>query len=287
MKTKLTILIIILIGLTSCEKYFDYNFDVKPVVVVNCLLKANDTIFVDLSYTKKEMMNFEKIENAEIFIYEENIFKEKLLHIKEGKYKSINFIPQEEKKYTLKVKIPEHDTITANTFIPKLVELDTLTHFFVQASNQIEEKDREHTQMRIIDKLEQKDFYLYKIDYVDGFPYSDDPVFKDVLRTSYSTWYNKGYFSDDLFNGKIYNISVDYPYLDRISKDSLWLNFEFGSISEEMFLYLNSVDEQDYSMRSDANYFMEPVPIYSNITNGIGIFAGYATKEYEYVFVKP
>jgi len=29
------------------------------------------------------------------------------------------------------------------------------------------------------------------------------------------------------------------------------------------------------------------VPIYSNITNGIGIFAGYATKEYEYVFVKP
>jgi hypothetical protein len=50
-----------------------------------------------------------------------------------------------------------------------------------------------------------------------------------------------------------------------------------GAVSRERFLYEQSVQASCES--DDLGLFQEPVPVHSNIKNGIGIFAGTAPSK--------
>ncbi|SHF67395.1 protein of unknown function [Mariniphaga anaerophila] len=104
--------------------------------------------------------------------------------------------------------------------------------------------------------------------------YSTDPVLSayrnaDIIGTTDDAI---GLFSDELFSKEVYNLS--FYALTR--KKTF---FEYGEyfkvsafvqcLSKELFLYSRSFDQ--HSMVSD-NPFAEPVPVYSNIEGGLGIF---------------
>ena len=281
------ILIIFIVSLTSCTKIFNYNLEDENLIAVGCFLKANDTVKVNLSFTKNVSYDFEVIENAEVFIYEEDKFKEKLTHTKEGEYKSLNFIPQTEKNYTLKVKVPDYDTVFASTYTPKIVKLDTITHFFVQEIDTDGETNNwEYAYLRFLDNETEKNYYIYSDFSFTYGTFSTDKIFKDLIEKKWADWNNAAYFNDDLINGETYNLSLMYNYAGY-PPDTINLIFDFGSISKEMYLYLKSSTDQVYNYQQELNYFTEPIPVYSNIENGTGIFAGYSTIKYERTFVKP
>ena len=281
MKSQISIIICLSLLFFSCTKKFDYNFNEKSIVV-GCFLKANDTINISVSYSNNVGYNFEIIENAEVFIYEESEFKEKLTHIKEGEYKSLNFIPQTEKNYTLKVKVPDYDTVFASTYTPKIVKLDTITHFFWQTIDNELTYNWEYVNLCFSDNETENNYYFYT-DYNIG-SNSNDIVLKELVEMTNLYWKSPAYFDDKLINGEIYNLSIDCQYF--YEQDTMNAIFEFGCISEEMFLFLKSASEQYYKMDYEE-FLIEPALSYNNITNGIGIFAGYSTKKYERTFVKP
>ena len=96
------------------------------------------------------------------------------------------------------------------------------------------------------------------------------------LTISYGT--SKPYFSDKLFNGKTLSLKLEdwqygqgffiFPY------DSL-ICFNLAKVSVEEAKYFKSVDRWAYNYN---NAFAEPVPFYSNVVNGVGIFAAKAVS---------
>jgi hypothetical protein len=96
-------------------------------------------------------------------------------------------------------------------------------------------------------------------------------------------------FTDELINGKSFKFSVrsnsyNIEYL-RYNKELNTDKGEFSALeiklhalSPEAYWYMKSLQQSDYS--GDLDILTEPVPIYSNIKNGVGIFAGMSAYRY-------
>jgi len=85
-------------------------------------------------------------------------------------------------------------------------------------------------------------------------------------------------FKDDLFNGSQYTIDLLVEeYLFTEEKESLEaIQISTSKISAEFYWYETSY--QAYLSSRDNKFFTQPVQVYTNIENGLGIFAGYNTK---------
>ncbi len=106
-----------------------------------------------------------------------------------------------------------------------------------------------------------------------NFVFSMDPVLTtnanaDVLGTE--TDINE-FFSDELMNGN-YNLSYWVnTYRDVYTQFDEYLEIitTVNSLSKELYLYSKSRLQQSLA---DGNPFAEPVPVYSNVAGGLGIF---------------
>jgi len=108
---------------------------------------------------------------------------------------------------------------------------------------------------------------------------SEDAIFKDVqLDKGYRGWpaYFSNVFSDQLFNGKEYEFTVE----SRLRKGDPGTNHmvvELQSITKELYYYLKST--MLYRITPQDAY-TEPILIYSNIENGWGILGGVNTDRH-------
>ncbi len=108
---------------------------------------------------------------------------------------------------------------------------------------------------------------------------SEDAIFKDVqLDKGYRGWpaYFSNVFSDQLFNGKEYEFTVE----SRLRKGDPGTNHvvvELQSITKELYYYLKST--MLYRIIPQDAY-TEPIMIYSNIENGWGILGGVNTDRH-------
>ena len=85
-------------------------------------------------------------------------------------------------------------------------------------------------------------------------------------------------FTDNLFNGSQYTIDLllnDY-YFDGGKEEIEVIYISTSKISKEYYWYLTSY--QAYISSQNNQFFSQPVQVYTNIENGLGIFAGYTTK---------
>ena len=122
---------------------------------------------------------------------------------------------------------------------------------------------------------------------------SDDPVLKnlynnfgqDVIDAGPNN--NYAIFTDDYFQGKEYSLQFQvfngyngggYGYNDprnaTLSSGIIYQRYiiHVQKLSKEFFNYLKYLNLYDFY---HGNPFSEPVQVYSNVKNGIGIFAGY------------
>ena len=116
--------------------------------------------------------------------------------------------------------------------------------------------------------------------------FSNDEDANDFLFGSPGNYYNL--FTDNLIDGKEYEISfvAFNKFVDEYSLDTLYnfleapgefckIDVKLSSLSREAFLYIKSSHAQDWY---GEDFFSEPVQVFSNIENGIGIFAGYSSS---------
>ncbi len=94
-------------------------------------------------------------------------------------------------------------------------------------------------------------------------------------------------FSDKIINGKKYSLTVDivtYFDLNPLSsyfRDKSTVYFRLYSIPEAYFKYIQSLNLYNAKFGKPLS---EPVQVYSNITGGLGIFAGAAVSADSIVF---
>ena len=246
---------------------------------------------------------------SENLIYREQKFNNRIT----GDYISLNgYKPISENTYQIRIEVLGFEIITSATVIPKsipILSVDTNTTYINNGGNIY--KVLECT-VRFEDPIQTGNYYKLSIDrygltdhYV-SYPFgrttetvkyqayffcpNNNAVY---MRINHSTpgsislenedkeiWVNEIFIADDACNGSIYELKIyvwpawfndrAYPPAgEKITNRTAYIRLY--SINEEYYKYANSYFNQ-LIKRNDI--FSEPVQVYSNISNGTGIFSG-------------
>lgn len=184
------------------------------------------------------------------------------------------------------VEVPEKEKVEVVS-CEKIYSKKSAVHFSGIFSDYRGKDSVARITLRILDPVEQKNFYRLKvrgyaqsinsygrIKYMHNDVYtSADIIFKDdALTKGYRGWpaYFSNIFTDQLFNGKNYEFTVE-SRLRNGEPGSNYVVVELQSITKELYYYLKStmlyrITEQDT--------YTEPIIIHSNIEDGWGILGG-------------
>ena len=277
-----------------------------PFLVVNGIFDTDTLMFLHVSNSVGSFQQGEinSISDANVLLYENNIFLDSMrvdfnnqdfINIFEDGpfwaadenkpiyYYSYDALPQFGSTYSVEISHPNFETVYAQTKVPNQIQLAELE--IVDNSDQSEDYSST-LNLSFFDDPNTNNYYrinLYRnTQYEDEsgeivrkeYPlelFSNDPSFSQGIPfDGYSFSGRRVFFSDDLFNGAQKEISFDFEYkIDYGTKDTITL--QLTSFGEEAFNYYNSMENNNDRFFSDIG--TEPVPIFSNVENGAGVFA--------------
>lgn len=298
---------ILIACLFSCETVVDIDIPLeKRKLVVQAFFTEGNTwkVYVTHSMHILDNANFSPVTDATVKIFEEGQEVEQLKLDQDGSYTSEFHIPIPNKNYRIEVSAPKYETVSATAALPEKIELISTT----VDTTIITEKDyfRSYKAKITFNDPPEKNYYeLFLVAelidiYKEQVP--SDSGLVEIIRID--TFYNEMYFEpvdpaieddqfgdrilleDTKFNGSTYDLEIfiEEYYIDRCCKQvSDWnnrqgyshkanINVYLRTISEEKYLFERTSDIQDYN---DGDPFAEPIPVYNNIENGYGIFAGF------------
>jgi len=120
----------------------------------------------------------------------------------------------------------------------------------------------------------QTDTIVEQSNYYSNSWYSSDPMFNegDAMEVFDDYIYSNGLFTDELINGKNYTFTFASRGNFEIHTDVgeyVQVYISIDNLSKGLYLYFRSREEHAYA-KDDP--FAEPVPVYSNVVGGLGIF---------------
>ncbi len=285
---------IAILTLASCENFFATTLNVDPPphtdqMVVHSYLNASDSaiyIGVGKSIALLENSNdLDQLNDASIEIYQGDqlLGAPQLRTNVEGNF--YNYTLQLEDAlstygddFEIRVNHPSFTTATATQTLPTQVKPKELKYIDNAGLNEFGERTGG---MDVVfdDPGGEKNFYEVSVIYIDtsygqNFPSieyltSFDPTVRDGAN------YGTLIFDDTNFNGKEYTLRVQFQ--GERPADFILVNWR--TLSEDQYLYSRSV--RSFYNAQDSGPFGEPVSIYSNIENGLGIFGSANGKLYE------
>lgn len=254
--------LLILINL-SCETIVDVDLkEPEPQIVVNSFFSPDSVWQVRVTKSRfilSSREDFDVEAKAAITIKDsKNTIIEKLLF--DGFFYKGKSKPEVGKEYTISVEDLGKSKISAKSEIPLAtpiisVKTSPLANNSVQIS------------VLFLDNVNQKNYYLLKVINDNGYDLfvdAIDPIYNNNNRSTPGILFN-----DNLFNGKTidFRVSADSPPIKRII---------LVSVSEEYYQYFTTKQLQE---NTQGDPFAQPTQIFTNIENGLGIFAGYNSFE--------
>ncbi|MBW8048904.1 MAG: DUF4249 domain-containing protein [Cytophagales bacterium] len=268
--------------LFACEMIVDV--DLPPYdsqLVANCFFNPDTLFEVHVSHSLGilDTGTLDNIENAKVEILENGQVISVLSHTGGGIYSSTGVYPSAGQPYSLKVEASGYESIGALDAVPLAIPIISVT---LKDSVYVGELDGTYaeTTIKFNDPVSADNFYaieIWQYDSIDGYRYtiSLSTIDPSVANEQYSS---RILFSDIIFDGKTYDLKV---YFDSyILTQNRKLYVRLNSISKAYYLYNKSLR---LHRQNQGNPFAEPVQVYGNIENGLGIFAGYS---YDEVLVK-
>lgn len=283
----------------ACEEPVDLDIkELSPPIVVNGTFTNNQSFKVILTKSGSVLNNTptQFIDNAKVSILnEENKVLGTLLYQKDAMfphYQLKDLKPTFETSYHLSVDIPNYSNLSAVDQIPKPVPLQSIL------IDTISYEDGEGTAISSISLTAdfkepngQVNFYHFFLYHAvvngraqtDGFvenveerlmPLPITDIQENKTKASFDSDQVGILFSDEFINGQ----SVQLKLLAQIDELETGmypkLVGELRTVSKKYYQYYLSLARQQ---ESKDRPFIEPVPVFSNIENGVGIFAGYST----------
>ena len=329
MKKACNIFIIsIILIFTSCEKEIKFKGEiVEPLIVVNSVINPDSIITAQLSRSKFFLSNdegFAYVKNADISVYINGNFKDKLTYSINEKYVS-TVKPSEYDTVLLIISVPEFEEVQTSTILPSqinLISCDTSYHasdvlydinygiFDPEEHEGVELGDtigiacygEIKFNIKFKDPIKDENFYRLTISKKETYNYDDKTYTSEVLIPFDIEDFNpevgdsffgidsdgnnnKEYIvSDELFNGKEHNLRVSFDYYKyEVSPkyEDLMIEYTKHRSDAEFTLYLQSLNKDLFYYIKTARMalngsliegFSEPVQVYTNIENGLGIF---------------
>lgn len=280
---KILIFFVLISSLSSCKKVIDIDLpETDPKIVVNSFFTDNSRIKVHLSKSIGILESTSPdITDASIIVRENGVIID-TMYLESGYYYS-NILAERNNNYTLEVIAPGMESVFCEDIIP---EKTILQSYVCTDSVLIAEDGFLINEL----KLDFKDFagpnfYEVELKAVNivhnneiglWFMKNSDPIITSTGLLDYNP--RTLIFSDKMFDGK--TCSVKVYYATQPDGDDYKLRITFRSISETYYKYKEKQVAYLFSLHQDIFSGMsEPIDLYSNITGGYGIFAGYSTDE--------
>ena len=304
MKTRYVWVLLISLGVWCCES--TVKLDISPeepsIVVFSSFSNRNP---IELQLTRALNVldttnTIEVIENANVELLKDGNFIEFLEPVKSPDLKIVVFrsshIPQEGGQYEIKVRSDVFGETTGQSSIPMPVDIIATSSAEFTITNKPGENNQlvQDLNFDVVlvfeDPPSQSDYYHVKI-FQDIHQYElNENGDTNIVQTtreelSFSPAINDNntvanfdggvLFNDEQFDGSTFgsrfNISARiFPRRQRLGKTYI----ELRTVTEEYYLYFTSLSRQ---LENGDQPLTQPVILYSNIENGIGVFAGYAS----------
>jgi Domain of unknown function (DUF4249) len=259
--------------LNSCEKEITSVKPVEQKIVVTSFISPTDSpikVHLSLSNPLYSSPNGEgalMMKDAQVLIYEGNIQKQLIWNSqnKDFELDQSQFPILAGKTYNLQVKTANGKEVSAQTTVPYPV-INPVFEFlgFKQSSK----GTKEVFKFQLSDDGSQVNYYRF---------------FVQIERTGQSQmgtvkYYDNLYLSDDKeFNGNVLEKTLEYKF---------YSNTDPSTFTNKYTGYLINCSEEYYKFHKikiiDSDFTEgDPVPVYSNIKGGLGVFAGYNSTAIE------
>lgn len=292
----LSLLFIVLL-MSSCEEdYILVKNDIKPKIVVNSIFKPGEDWLVTIS-TSRDILSSDseirKIKNATVIIREKSNGREIYLnHIGDGNYTSKIYPPEADRTYELLVSLPGYDPIKAESKAPKNANIvniitDVVDKKVTKVNFQVKDEINNYLIWNFI-KSDIKNpldssFNGNPKDFVTGIVKYNNLSNISNMLIGLTDAENNAVTSDGSFTSSVINENSDLPDstsgnpVNNVVETKKFLRFI--TASGDMYNYYKSVEK--FLKAPNHNSSISNTPhIYSNINNGLGIFAGY-TEEFK------
>lgn len=298
----LSAIVAIVFGLLSCEQpsVFDIVESTPSELVVQSYFTPNNPIQVTVSKSRtvtSSSTTTEYVLNAMVEIYKEDTYLETLSLVEPKNadnsrpfYTSVDFIPEVNVVYTVKVKALGYTPVSAESKIPLPISLISAEISDLIYTN-IEENKRTVVDFDLtvdfVDPTEEMNYYhinllqhLIAYEIIDGDTiYSSNSLRPILLNSANNTNEAVAHISggillsDHLFEGETihYKIPISFtyePHKEQLGK----LYIDLRTIPKEYYDYFSTLSRQQASSGSPLE---NPIDISDNIIGGKGIFSGY------------
>jgi hypothetical protein len=287
---KIPILLSVILALTGCDLAVDVEAPFsEPDLVLNSVLTPDSLLSARVSLNRYALDDkpFEKIDNAQVVVYEADIAIDTLTPKGRGFYKSKKIRPEPGKTYSIKASDGNHQPVTAVTFIPVATKL--ISAVFGET---VQVDGNETTELKIKFKDDQavKNYYQLIVEIAQEI--YDDETDKVVAVTYWCELSSvdpaiqndepkprSAIFKDLLFNGK--EVELTFKVKGRLTGIT---NVILRTLNESLYDYFRTSSLQETVA---DNPFAQPVNVYNNVENGLGIFSGYSTSVNSDKFLRP
>lgn len=273
----------ILLSVTiSCEKEIPLTVEQKqPLIVLNGIFEAGKTI--EISITESRPVTYEgnlpPVLNATAKLFDsDKQFLGEFAHDSADIYHLDYFVPLPGDQYFITVDVAGLPSALASVHIPEN-NMEVLVDKAFKENEVIYE-------IQLTDNPHEQNFYAvsltqyaynenmiypgYYIISTDRFSCTRAIEIQNGNRSIDGDLCNKLFlFSDESFNGSDYTLTLTQNLLPNA--DSTVIVIEVKSISEDYFLYELS---RSKTTPGNSSPFQQPVLIYTNVNNGLGIIGG-------------
>lgn len=303
-KTKISLFCILL--LTSCIKEIPLDeTSFTPRLVVNSIICPDSIIKVQVSKTVMITDTGKRIiDNANVSLYKDGVFYSNLANIDSGYY-VFGTYPEKGRLYEIKANAPGFNPVSATEVIPEKTEIISCSFKGPIAAIDPTIGD-EMGDINIVfkDNASVKNYYelvFYWLnngikDYISIYNvYQDIPVLKNEGDIDYEP--SSIFFSDELFNGKEYSLNIKM-YMPFSRSGNNWEIIEphgklyviLRTTSYNYYKYRKLWTRHRHNQNQGLDYYQdlfrgEPITMFTNVTNGNGIFAGYSQDVEEAPFI--
>lgn len=279
---KILFLIVSLSSLLSCKKVI--NIDLPPTdskVVVNSFFTDGSRIKAHISKSIGILENIiPECDDATVILRENKIIID-TLYLQSGFYYS-HILAETNKNYSLEIMVPGMETVFCEDLIPEKTLLQSCV---CTDSVLIDEDGFIINELKLdFEDLSGPSFYEVQLSakYITDnngtyiwFKKNSDPIITSTGLLDYNP--KTLIFNDKMFDGKHCSVKI---YFATQTYDDYYLTITFRSVSESYYKYKERQYAYLFSLENDIFSGMsEPINLYSNITGGYGIFAGYSSDE--------
>jgi len=289
-------LIFLISILVSCEKEVHIPIEfTKSKLVVNALFNTDSLWNIEISASKYiyDTTEIPLINNAQVTVTNSKNNSLVLTNQGNGIYTSLTEKPEIGELYTLEVSHNDYENVSASNQLPGGIAIQNIDWGQQQFLNgELYRKinltfqdnpEKEYYLVRVNGTFweKKKDSITGKIDSIlVRRPMNFFSQNASVTNLNSKIDYNSISFTDDLFNGNKYTFDIllsNYYFTDIFGKEDIvqTIYISLSRISKEYYWYETSY--QAYLNASEGKFFSQPVQVYTNIENGLGIFAGFST----------